>query len=110
MGSTLEKDIETLKNDLGKFRDYLNSTMSDVGNYSEEKLHATKERLKSAMEDFGNTAHRRMARINETVCHRCGSVVKASREAATKKPFTTMAVSFGAGAVTAALLGRRNHG
>ncbi len=110
MGTTLEKDIETLKSDLNKFRDYLSSTMTDVGHFSQEKLSETRERLKAAMADFGTSAHNRISRINETVCEKCGSAMKVSREAASKRPFTTMAVSFGVGALTAALLGRRNHG
>ncbi len=110
MGNTLEKDIETLQNDLSKFRDHLSSTLSDVGHLSQEELSKTRDRLKAAMEHFGSTAQDRIAHLNETVHKGYGIALKASREAATKRPFTVIAVSFGIGALTAALLRRRNHG
>ena len=110
MSTTLEKDIETLKNDLGKFREDLSSALTDVGSYSHEKVKETRDRLRTAMDDFGSMAHKKMSHMNEAICERKEKVVKASRDMAAKRPLTTMAVSFGAGALAAALLRRRNHG
>jgi len=110
MATKLERDIEILKSDIGKFRDHLGTMMSNMGSMSQEKLSETRDRMKSAMNNFGSAAHNRMSQINESVCSRCGSAVRASREAAARKPFTTMVISFSAGAIAAALIGRRNHG
>jgi len=110
MRTELERDIETLKSDLGKFRDDLGSTLSDVGEYSQEKVQETRERLRTAMEDFGVRAHKGVGHVHEVLRERGHKVMKTSCEMTAKRPLTTMAVSFGVGAIAATLLKRRNHG
>ena len=110
MRTELERDIETLKSDLAKFREDLGATLSDVGSYSQEKVKETRERLNTAMEDFGSRTHQGIRQVNTKICERGQKVVKASREATARRPLTTMAISFGAGALAAAtLLKRHNH-
>ena len=56
MNTQLEKDMESLKKDLGKFRDDITSVLFDVGHFSQDKVSQTKEKVASAMRDFEGVA------------------------------------------------------
>lgn len=106
MATKLEKDVESLKKDLEKFRAHLGDTLSDVGNLSQDKLVETKDRLKAAMEGFEGKALRRMEQANDVLHDRGERAIEASREMVVSRPITTVAISFAAGLMTAFLLER----
>jgi ElaB/YqjD/DUF883 family membrane-anchored ribosome-binding protein len=109
MISTIEKDTEALKRDLGKFREDLGKTLADVGEYSHEKVVATRERLRKAAADFGSAASERLGHAHEVLREQGERAVTASRDAVRKKPATAVAVAFVAGLLSAFLLERRRQ-
>lgn len=109
MATKLERDVESLKKDIEKFRTHLGSTLSDVGNLSHDKVIETKDRLKTAVEGFEGRALRQIGHANEVVHDRGGQAIEASREVVSHHPLTTVAVSFAAGLMTALLLERHRE-
>lgn len=107
MSKELEKDIEKLKKDMGKFRDGIDSTLADIGEYSQEKLLQTKENLKNAIEGFSGMAEKKMQQAGQLIQEKSEKAIKASRKMITQKPITAIAVSFAAGLLAAFLMERR---
>lgn len=106
MTTKLEKDVESLRKDIEKFRTHLSSTLSDVGDLSHDKVLETKDRLKSAVEGFEGRAMRQIGHANEVFHDRGERAIQASREMVVSRPITTVAISFAAGLMTALLLDR----
>lgn len=106
MATKLERDVESLKKDIEKFRTHLSSTLSDVGSLSHDKVLETKDRVKTAMEGFEGRAIKEMGHANEVIHDRGERAIQASREAIVSRPITTVAISFAAGLMTALLLER----
>jgi ElaB/YqjD/DUF883 family membrane-anchored ribosome-binding protein len=107
MIDTVERDAETLKKDIGKFREDLDRTLADIGHYSHEKVVETRDKLRKAAEDFGNVTQERLSRAREVMREQGEKAVTASREAVRKKPFTAIVVAFIAGLLSAVLMERR---
>lgn len=109
MGTELDKDVASLKQDLRKFRDDLSGIMSNAGHYSQDKVRQTKEKLNTAMRDFENLASQKISHAGEVVREKTQKGVDASREAVTKRPLAAVAVTFAAGLLTAMFMKRRRH-
>lgn len=106
MSKELQKDIELLKNDLNKFREDLGSVFSEVGNLSQEKVHETRKNLRQAMDAFEGRAAEKIGQANEALHAQGERAIRASRETISSRPLTTVAISFGAGILTALLMER----
>lgn len=109
MNKDIEKDIAWLKKDFGKFRQDINSIISDAGNFSQDKFHETKEKLTTALHDFEGMAVDSAGRVNEYAHEKADHAIECSRDMVVRHPLTTVLVSFAVGAVTAFLLGKQNH-
>lgn len=108
MATRLEKDVETLKKDLEHFREHLGSALSDAGSLSHDKVLETKDRLKAAMAGFEGRAMKEIGQANEMLHDQGERALRASREMVVHRPFTTVAVSFAAGLLTAFLLDKQH--
>ncbi len=108
MTTKLERDIESLKKDIDKFRSHLGGTLSDAGSLSHDKVLETKDRLKAAMAGFEGKAAEKIGHANEVMHDQGERAIHASREVVASKPLTTVMVSFAAGLMTAFLLDRHN--
>jgi ElaB/YqjD/DUF883 family membrane-anchored ribosome-binding protein len=106
MSKELEKDVETLKKDIGKFREDLADMLSDVGNLSQDKVRQTRANLKLAMEALEGRAAEKIGQANDILHEQSERALKASRETIMERPLTTVAISFGAGILTAMLMER----
>lgn len=106
MATKLEKDVESLKKDIEKFRSHLGDALSDVGHLSQDKLVETKDRLRIAMEGFEGKTLERMERANDVIHDQGERAIEASRKMVVSRPITTVAISFAAGLMTAFLLER----
>ncbi len=107
MTTKLEKDVETLKKDIEKFRAHLGGTMADAGSLSHDKVLEMKERLQAAVEGFEGMAVKQAAHANEVIHDQGERAIRASRDTVVRRPFTAVAVSFAAGLLTAFLLERK---
>lgn len=108
MATRLEKDVETLKKDIERFREHLGGTVSSAGDLSHDKVLETKERLKAAIAGFEGMAAEKAERANEVIHDQGERALHASREMVTQRPFTTVAVSFAAGLLAAFLLDKHH--
>lgn len=108
MTTKIEKDVEALRKDLERFRDHLGNTLSDAGTLSHDKVLETKDRLRAAVAGFEGTAMREIGHANEVIHDQGERALHASREMVVHRPFTTVAVSFAAGLLTAFLLDKHH--
>jgi ElaB/YqjD/DUF883 family membrane-anchored ribosome-binding protein len=109
MTTKLEKDVESLRNDIERFRTHLGSVLSDVGSASHDKVLETRDRLKTAVESFEGKAAKELGRANEAFHEESEKAINASREIVRSRPLTTVLVSFGVGLMTAFLLDRHKE-
>lgn len=109
MTTEMDKDLESLKADLNKFKEDLSVIMSDVGNYSHDKVNDTRERLGIAMSDFKIGARERAGQAGQFAHQKTSEAIESSKHAISRKPFAVVAASFAAGIVTGILFGRHNH-
>ena len=106
MSTEFQKDVEQLKKDLAKFRDDLGTRMSEIGNYSHDKVLQTRNNLKESINAFEGYAYNKMKEANEYAHEKGERMVEGSREMVQQKPLMSLAISFGAGIIAAMLLKR----
>jgi ElaB/YqjD/DUF883 family membrane-anchored ribosome-binding protein len=100
----MKKDLEALKKDMAKFRDDLGTTMGDLGSCSHEKLIATRENLKNAINSFEGVASEKLKAAKDYLCEKEEKAAEASREKIASRPLTAVAISFFVGIITAVLV------
>jgi ElaB/YqjD/DUF883 family membrane-anchored ribosome-binding protein len=103
------KDLDSLKEDLGRFRDNIGQMLSEAGGYSQGKIRQTKERLGIAMRQFGDTAGEKMSNASKYMCDKTKQAADGSRQIIVKRPFMTVVTCFAIGALTAYILGKRKN-
>jgi ElaB/YqjD/DUF883 family membrane-anchored ribosome-binding protein len=100
------KDVENLKKDIENLRSDLNEMLSTVGSYSKDKVMDSKLRLRRAMDDLRGRTRTGAGRAYGTTKDYGREAVESSRACIERRPFTAVAVSFAAGLLLAALVGK----
>jgi ElaB/YqjD/DUF883 family membrane-anchored ribosome-binding protein len=94
-----EQDINTVKEDIQKLRDNLNSLLGDVTAYSKEKLSDTRDRVSAAVTAFKGRASGQVQETAQTVRRKGQQVAETSRNMIKKNPLACTAAAFVTGAL-----------
>jgi ElaB/YqjD/DUF883 family membrane-anchored ribosome-binding protein len=104
----LESDVDSLKRDLAKFKEDLNSVLYGVGHVSKRKVCETTNRFGAAMKNFQNTASEKINYAGSMAQEKSKQAVNSSREMIVKKPLTAIGIAFACGALTTLIFKKRN--
>jgi ElaB/YqjD/DUF883 family membrane-anchored ribosome-binding protein len=106
----IAEEIATLRADINRMKEDLESALSSAGSLSKEKLQDTKQRLMAAMDNLQKRIREGVTTAYTGAYAKGKEAVDMSRQKIVENPFYAVGGAFLAGAALAILLGRCCHG